>query len=313
MPEAFPFLPGSRDKMGTLRAGSVAGAQWGVIAAWQLLDCGISRSTISRWAAEGRLHQRHPGVYDYGHRAIPIEGRLTAALLHAGPGAVLSHATAAWWWGLTDTEPRTIDVSTTARARSTEGVSVHRRRSLESTRHRRFPITTVAQTALDLAATAPLAHVRRVLAEADYQRLLNLEAVNAIAGQGRPGTATLRKALARHQPRLALTRSELERQFLALCEEADLPMPEVNAGVSRMSVDFIWPEHKLAVEVDGHQGHRSKAQRERDHRRELWLRANGYTVVRYTGDQITHERALVIADLRRLLSRPVRSGAPGSR
>jgi predicted transcriptional regulator of viral defense system len=295
-------------------ATEIAAAQWGVIGLHQLLACGVSRAMVGRWLAEGRLHPIHRGVYALGHPAISIEGRLVAALLLAGPGGVLSHATAAWWWGLAAASPTVIDLTTEARARSVSDVKIHRRRRFESTRHRRLPVTTVAQTILDLAAAAPLAHVRRVLAEADYRRLLDLDAILAVAGQGRPGSATLRTALARHQPRLALTRSQLEERFLCLCEDAGLPTPEVNAGVSRMSIDFLWREQKLAVEVDGYDGHRSNAQLERDRRRELWLRANGYTVIRYTADQVANEAALVVADLRRLLlSRPGPSVARESR
>lgn len=78
----------------------VADRQWGVVARWQLENCGLSGTTISRWVAAGRLHRVHPGVYAVGHRAVCREGRLLAAVLYAGRGAALSHASAASWWGL---------------------------------------------------------------------------------------------------------------------------------------------------------------------------------------------------------------------
>jgi very-short-patch-repair endonuclease len=165
----------------------------------------------------------------------------------------------------------------------------------------------VAQTLLDFAASEPIEAVRQVLAEADYRRLLNVAAVTGLIGQGRPGSVTLRKALTRHQPRLAFTRSELERRFIRLCEEAELPVPELNRRVSRMRIDALWREQKLAVELDGQQGHGSKGQSERDRRRDLRLRAYGFTVVRYTASQVFDEPHLVAEDLRLLLSRPARS------
>ena len=64
----------------------------------QLLGAGITRSTVSRWVDQGRLHRIHPRVYAVGHCAMGTEGLLAAALLYAGPGAALSHGTAAWWW-----------------------------------------------------------------------------------------------------------------------------------------------------------------------------------------------------------------------
>ena len=79
------------------RAARVAGRQWGVIGRDQLRSSGMSAPAIVRWRSTGRLTERHPGVYAFGHDSIPVEGRLVAALLYAGEGAVLSHRTAAWW------------------------------------------------------------------------------------------------------------------------------------------------------------------------------------------------------------------------
>jgi Transcriptional regulator, AbiEi antitoxin len=88
----------------------LAEGQWGVIARWQLEQCGLSTAAIPRWVASGRLHRIYPGVYAVGHRAIPLEGQLLAAVLYAGPGAAVSHASAAHWWELIphlpDTNPR---------------------------------------------------------------------------------------------------------------------------------------------------------------------------------------------------------------
>ncbi len=119
--------------------------------------------------------------------------------------------------------------------------------------------------------------------------------------RGRPGSAKLREALESHRPDLALTRSQLERAFFALCESAGLPLPEINARHGRMTVDATWRHERVIVELDGYRGHRTRAQIERDRRRELRLRAAGYTVVRYRWSQIMHESDLVIADLVALL------------
>ena len=47
------------------------------------------------------------------------------------------------------------------------------------------------------------------------------------------------------------TRSELEGRLLALCRRHRLPRPEVNAGIGSFTVDFLWPDRRLVVEVDG--------------------------------------------------------------
>jgi hypothetical protein len=291
----------------------VASHQWGVIGLQQLLDCGVSADTADRWRAAGRLHTIHRGVYALGHSSVPIEGRLIAALLHAGSGALLSHAAAGWWWGILDREPGVIDVSAPGRRRSPDGVRVHHPRVLDGTRYRRLPITTVSRTLLDLAAQSSIEQLRRSLAQADYRRLLILEDVASVCSRGHSGAVRLRAALERHEPRIAMTRSELERRFLEACEAAGIELPEVNAVVEGWTVDMLWRSERVIVELDGRDNHSSPGQMERDRRKDLQLRAAGYVVVRYTWAQITFEAHAVIADLRAILSSAGRSAARGSR
>lgn len=287
-----------RTNVTPVRAAEVAGEQWGAIAAWQLHQSGVSASAIKRWRAGGWLHPVFDGVYAFGHRSLPYEGRLTAAILSVGRDAALSHGTAAWWWGLIPEAPEPIEVSVPRRARSRPGIRVHRARELEWTRHRRFKVTTVARTLVDCSARHSVSDVRQVLAEAEYKGLLDLQAIHAVMGRGRTGSATLRLALARHEPRIARAKSEVERRFLRLCEQTGLPMPEVNVKIGRMTVDALWREQRVVVEVDTYRTHGSRARMERDRRRELYLRARGFIVLRYTDTQIDEEPDAVAADLR---------------
>ena len=225
-----------------------------------------------------------------------------AALLFAGPGAMLSHQTAAWWWQLTDRQPPVIHVSTPRYCRSTAGgVRAHSRRQLERVWHRRLPVTTVAQTLLDFAATASFRRVRYALAESEYHRLLDSEALERVVGGRRPGSQTLRDALEHHRPELAYTRSEFERRFIELCEQGKLPMPKFNVKVLGITVDALWRRQRVVVELDGKRGHGTPAQIARDHERDLRLRAAGFTVLRYSWGQITRRQDLILADLRRAL------------
>jgi hypothetical protein len=287
--------------------------QWGVISSRQLRDCGVDARTRDRWRAAGRLHTIHRGVYALGHSSVQIEGRLVAALLHGGAEAVLSHHTAAWWWRLLDPEPAVIDVSAPGRRRSLDGVRVHHPRMIEGTRSRRLPVTTVPRTLLDLASTSTTDQVRRALAQADYHRLLVRDDVLAVCGPGRVGATRLRAALERHEPRIALTRSELERRFLALCEAGGIPLPEVNAVVEGWTVDALWRGERVVVELDGRHNHSSPGQIERDRRKDLQLRAARYVVLRYTWAQVTFEAAAVTADVRATLSSAEPWGGRGSR
>lgn len=301
--EASRLSPGPRKSTATLRVARLAARQWGVVTWSQLERSGMSASAISRARAAGRLHRVHPRVYAVGHRTLSIEGRLAAALFYVGVGAALSHATAAWWWRLLPDQPRLIHVSAPRRHSSTPGVRVHQPRHLERVILRGLPVTTVPRTLLDVASTLPFPVLRRALAEAEYLRLVELAAVEAVLRPGQPGTAALREALRHHRPELARTRSILEERFIALCETHAIPLPAVNETVAGMMVDMLWQAERLVVELDGHAAHRTPVAISRDRRRELVLREAGFRVLRYSWQQVIQEPGRVAADVLAALNR----------
>ena len=286
----------------------LADRQWGRVSVAQLSALGVESWVVARWVDGGYLHQVHPRVYAVGHRAPSVEADLTAAVLYAGPGAMLSHATALWWRGLIDMHPWPIEVSTPRRCRSLDGVNVHGRRTCERVWHKRLPMTTIEQALLDFAAAAPLERVRYALANADYAQALNVAALQVIAGSGRPGSTNLRTALKRHEPKLAQTRSPLERLFLPLCEKYGVPLPDdVNVRVAGVLVDAVWWQQRLVVELDGKDNHSSWAQIQRDRSNELTLRAARFDVLRYGTLQLEEQPAQVATDVLTRLSSTAQS------
>jgi very-short-patch-repair endonuclease len=249
------------------------------------------------------IHPLYPAVFAVGHRALELEGRLTAALLYAGPGAALSHLTAAAWWGIRPTHPVVVHVSARHRRRTKPGLLIHHPRHLEVVRHRRLPVTPVPQTLLDIAGGVPFPKLRRALAEAEFRRLVDLDTLDPVLGRGKLGSAALRRALNEHRPELARTRSDLEEDFIAFCEDHGIQIPQVNARVCGFLVDAFWPEHNLIVELDGGDGHGTRSQVHRDRSRDLTLRAARHRVLRYSWAQVNHEPTAVAADLRRALDR----------
>ena len=88
----------------------------------------------------GRLIRIHQGVYAVGHEAVSDRGRMIAALLAAGPGAALSHRTAAYLWTLIPSMPPFAEVTTTdRRPRSRPGLIIHHATTLETTRRHGLP------------------------------------------------------------------------------------------------------------------------------------------------------------------------------
>ena len=75
----------------------------------------------------------------------------------------------------------------------------------------------------------------------------------------------------------------------------------MNERVGGFLVDFVWPERRLVVEVDGYAYHRGRASFESDRARDAKLAVQGYRVLRFTYRQVTGERAQVAQTIRRML------------
>ena len=282
----------------------LADRQAGRVSTAQFAALGVDRRAVFWWTQSGYLHVVLPRVYAVGHRARSVEADIWAAVLYAGPGAMLSHATALWWRGLLDKQPWPLQVTTPRRCRSVRGIRVYGRRTHERIPHKGLPTTSVEQALLDFAATAPIDRVRYALANADYHKVLDIPALQVIAGNGRKGSTNLRNTLTRHEPKLAHTRSPLERLFLPLCERAGIPLPEVNVYIEGVLVDAVWREQKLVVELDGENNHSSWKQIQDDRSKELILRRAAFDVVRYGTRQLEEEAPLLEQDLRRAYHLP---------
>jgi very-short-patch-repair endonuclease len=98
------------------------------------------------------------------------------------------------------------------------------------------------------------------------------------------------------------TRSEAERRLKQLCKQAGLPIPRTNARVAGYEVDAYWPAHRLIVEVDGWQYHRTRQAFERDRRKDAALTAAGNRVVRITWRRLTTETISLSAQFGVLLA-----------
>jgi very-short-patch-repair endonuclease len=315
MPDARRSIPVIRAETCSHRGTTVeqlAAAQHGVVARWQLAAAGVTHSTIENGIAKGRLLRLHRGVYAVGHAHLRREGHWLAAVLAVGPGAVLSHRDAA---GLHDLRPANhgkADVTTTRRGRQSHPrIKVHHATELhplDVTTGRGIPVTSVARTLVDLADVVPQDQLAKALAEADRRRTLDARAIAAALARTRTrngkGHAALRATLkdhADHGPRL--TRSELEDRFLSLVVRPHgLPRPRTNAPVHGHEVDALWAARRLIVELDGYAHHADKQAFQRDRTQANALTAKGFTVLRYTYEDVVHRPAHVAGELRSLLA-----------
>ena len=273
----------------------VAARQYGVVTLRQLEACGLGPGAIKRRVEAARLQRLWRGVYAFGHRELRPEGRVLGAVLACGPGAVLSHRSAARRWGLLATAGAGIDVTVAARGTRAKqpGIHLHCVRQLDSrdvTTLDRIPITTVSRTLVDLCAVLPDRMVERALEQSYVLRLIAPGTIEDALERARGRkTAALRRLLARETAAPTLTRSELEEAFLALCRRGGLPDPEVNVQLHGYEVDFLWRKQKRVVEVDGYAFHSMREAFERDRRKDVDLELAGFPVTRFTHHQVMRE------------------------
>jgi predicted transcriptional regulator of viral defense system len=286
------------------RIAALATRQHGVVATRQLAALGLPQRAVSYRAAAGRLHRVHRGVYAVGHPVLTVNGRRMAAVLAAGPGAVVSHASAAALWEIRPTSATRIDVSVPSAAGRGKrpGLRIHRASNLrgnEITEHQGIRATTPARTLLDLASSLPRRALERALDQAEIRDLYDRRELEAIARvhAGERGARRLQRALDQDGDP-ALTDSELEELMLGLCAEHDLPRPKSRAWVAGLRVDFLFAASRLVAETDGYRYHRTRRAFERDRERDAILARAGYRTLRFTHRQLTREPAMVAATLR---------------
>lgn len=306
----------SRGQPSFAAAVGVAAGQHAVAALTQLTQVGISPSRVRKWAARRRLHRVHQTVYSLvPPELLTREGRWMAAVLACGPGAALSHCTAAALHELRRTDRGRIDVVIPRRSgRGHPGIDIHRSTSLrpeDRTTVNGIPCTTVARTLLDLAEVVNRRALERTFDQAETLEVFDLTALEDQLNHNntRPGARRVRAVLDEHYIGTTLTQSDLEEAFLALCRRIAVPDPRVNEWIDLQDgerpiwADFVWREQRVIVETDGHRFHRSRQARERDTRRDQRVLLAGWRSIRTTWRQVTrrpHELETTITALVKL-------------
>jgi very-short-patch-repair endonuclease len=226
-----------------------------------------------------------------------------AAVLTCGPGAVLSHGSAAALWGIAPEWRLELSVPLPL-ARHRPGIVIHRRSGLRATEHRGIPVTPVVETLVDLAGALGDDPVEAAINEADRRDLCDPEQLREALEELPPWTGIdkLRRLLDLRT--FTMTDSELERRFLPITRRAGLPPPLTQHPLNGFRVDFFWPELKLVVETDGLRYHRTPAQQARDRTRDQTHMAAGLRPLRFTRAQVRFDPAHVERTLAAVARKP---------
>jgi hypothetical protein len=276
----------------------------------QLRALGLSADEIDYRADVGRLHRKYTEVFAVGRPDLPLDGVFLAAVLACGPDAILSHRSALRKWGLRGGGTYRVDVTAPRSIKPKRGIRLHRPLhldALDTSIVDGIPITSIAQTLLDVAAPSYRFNVGKLLHEAAVQELLDMRAIWAVLARSprAPGARRLDWASREEVP---FTRSELEEAALSLFRSFSVPEPETNEwvwdGEKLVEVDFLWRKLGLIVEVDGGRYHSTRWRRRQDAAKTAALRAQGWTVIRFADVEINGTPAQVAATVLAAMSGP---------
>jgi very-short-patch-repair endonuclease len=280
----------------------IASAAHGVVTRTQLLHAGITAAEIEQRLRAGALLRERRGVYRVGHRSPSIEACYLAAVWACGDAALLSGRAAGHLLGILKGRAPAPEV-TAPTERRVKGIKTRRSRGVsprDGTTWQGIPVTTVARTLVDLAASLAAEDLARACHEAGIRHGTTPAQVEAVLVRRpkSPGAAKLRQVL---RGDVHVTLSKLEASFLARLREAGLALPRTNRLAGGRRVDCRWPEQRLTVELDGYRYHHSRHAWEQDRRRERQARARGDEFRRYAYRDVFEDPELMLAELRALI------------
>jgi very-short-patch-repair endonuclease len=269
--------------------------QAGIITRAQALAAGLTARQVEHLLSTREWLVAFTGVYRL-HASVPLpETRLWAASLWLGPSLLLADEGAAWWWGVLPDPPRRWTFVGHSRRRSQADVRVvdafvH---AQDRWHHRGLPVLSPPWSVLRAAATLEEARPgsgvalidqakqTRALRQSDLRRALDRH-------PGCWGTSTMRALLARTGDG---AQSELERLAVTALRGAGITGFTPNLTVrltdgQAVEIDIAFVDRRIAIELEGFAFHSAASAFRRDLRRLNRLMAAGWTVRRFSWDDV---------------------------
>lgn len=288
-----------------IRLGHIAERQHGVFSGAQAVACGYARRTVN--------HRRRSGLWvpvmGDTYRAVGAEVSwrqpIVAAWLAVGDPATVSHTAAAAYWELGIDPPSvpelTVPWKRRPRIAGIEIVRTRRWAPREMVKRGGLRITSPRRTLLDIAPRVARLQLETALDTAHRNGLVDLrhldryltEAVRAKI----PGAARLRHLVLLRDPDRPID-SELETLLFAVLRGGGLPLPRpqhrIRTRRGPKRIDFAYPEHRVAIEVDGYVPHDGRVAFDDDRARDNEVADAGWERRHITWTMLTEQPADVV-------------------
>ncbi|MDQ2837247.1 MAG: DUF559 domain-containing protein [Actinomycetota bacterium] len=285
----------------------LARSQHGVLSRRQLIRAGLTEAQLVGLLDKAILCRQGAGVY----RVTPAPASFDAALWVAvlATGGVLYGSTAAYLWGMVGEHrgPIRIAIARHQRAVAPAGVSMLRRDlapgAIDS--RWRLPVTVRRLAAIDHLVSLPLAEATSFADRALQQGWVGYPDLRDRLRAPARGNVLLRRVLG------TLTEgaeAESERLLHRLLREHRITGWVANHrvlvnGVLRARIDVALIEQRIAIEVDGFAYHSARGRYQQDRTRQNLLMMLGWTVLRFTWEDLTIRPDYVLATVRQALQR----------
>ena len=291
----------------------LAASQHGLVSSTQAIKA-LGPGRKARWVADRRLISIQPRVFRVAGAPQTWHQQVLAAALSAE--GVVSHRSAAEVWGLVRPAGFVdISVAGVRNPRAQPPAIIHRILDLHpelAVEREGLRLTDPTRTIIDLGLVLKPWAVRDAMSRGLTSRLFTVAEVerlrDALGRKGRNGTGIVRELLEQRSLAGSGEESVLERRLLDLLDRAGIPLPAIqheiwHAGRFVARVDAAYPDARLAVEVDGYAAHASPDAFQRDRTRQNRLVALGWTVLRFTWDDVVRRPAHVAWEIRAALDR----------
>jgi very-short-patch-repair endonuclease len=288
----------------------VAMRQHGLIHRHQIAELGLTPHQLRNRIRSGVLTWAGPCVLALPGTVWTREARRRLAVLDAGPGAALSHTTAASVWGLERRSGGLHVVRPRRNARRASDIGqVHEVRDLAS--HHvvsvgSLPVTVPARTVMDLATNTSLGRLARLVDRAWGRRLLTIGDLAAVLGdvrvQGRRGVRYL-ELLIEERRGFVPAESALELRFEDMFRRHGLPVPQRQVDIADHTgwigrVDYLERLLDRVYFIDGAAWHTALTDVRHDDAQTRRLRQAGYEVMRFSDAQILYDEPAVLRAVR---------------
>lgn len=241
-----------------------------------------TRGRVAAAVRDGRLLRPRRGL-------LILPELPDAAVVAARAGGVVSHASAAVWWGLAlVVVPEVVHVTIARGSRRTPLAGVRHHWSaarIEGSAR----VTGVLRTVLDCAATMPFDEALAIADSALALCLVDRSALVAAAGAGPRTGRGRRLRVARHADGRAANAFESRLRGILLGAGLEGFEPQVEIALSGrrvVRVDLADDARRVVIEADSFEHHGSRGALARDCERYDELVAHGWTVVRFAWEHV---------------------------